>query len=382
MQTATPTADGAPDSALDAALSRLVIDLGAVRRNYHRLLAELDGVPCAGVVKADAYGLGAERVAPVLFEEGCRVFFVATLDEAVRLRAVLPEATVACLNGLLAGTEAVFTEHAIVPVINALEQIGRWRTHGLQVGRSLPAMLHVDTGMNRLGLGEDEVDRMLETPGMLEGVDWLYLISHLAIADEPDNPMNAEQLARFRRVRQSLPHTMKASFANSSGIFLGPDYHHDLARPGIALYGGRPRAGGENPMLCPIRIEGRILQVRDIGTGSTVGYRGSWRAGRPSRIATVAAGYADGYLRHLSSRGKVAVGAHLCPVVGRVSMDMITVDVTDVSPQQAIPGGTVEVLGPNVLPDAMADAAGTIGYELLTGLGSRYVRHYVDGDAA
>jgi len=190
--------------------------------------------------------------------------------------------------------------------------------------------------------------------------------------------MNAEQLNRFRRVRQYLPHKMKASLANSSGIFLGKAFHYDLGRPGIALYGGRPAAGRDNPMDCPIRIEGRILQIRTVEAGWTVGYGGSWRAGRETRIATVAAGYADGYLRHLSSAGRAAVGGVLCDVVGRVSMDMITVDVTDVPAAEAVPGGVVEVLGPTVTPDAMADAAGTIGYELLTGLGSRYVRHYVD----
>jgi alanine racemase len=193
--------------------------------------------------------------------------------------------------------------------------------------------------------------------------------------------MSGQQLARFTDVRRRLPVAMKASFANSSGIFLGPDYHHDLARPGIALYGGRPAAGSDNPMRCPIRIEGRILQVRTVEAGWTVGYGGSWRAGRESRIATVAAGYADGYLRCLSSVGRVAVGGRLCNVVGRVSMDMITVDVTDAAPADAAPGGMVEVLGPTVTPDAMADLAGTIGYELLTALGSRYVRHYVDSAA-
>ncbi|MCR9072461.1 MAG: alanine racemase [Alphaproteobacteria bacterium] len=373
-------------AAFDAALSRLTIDLGAVRLNYRRLCRELNGVPCAGVVKADGYGLGADRVAPVLYEEGCRTFFVATFDEAVALRHVLSgdtmaDAEIACLNGLLARTEASFVEHRITPVINAVEQIGRWRDQGHKEGRPLPAMLHLDTGMNRLGLDGREMERVAADPTALEGVDWRYAISHLAIADEPDHPMNGQQLARFTAMRARLPVSMRASLANSSGIFLGSAFHHDLGRPGIALYGGRPAADRENPMLCPIRIEGRILQIRTVEPGWTVGYGGTWRAQRETRIATVAAGYADGYLRSLSSAGRVAVGGRLCDVVGRVSMDSITVDVTDLPEAAVAPGGVVEVLGPTVTPDLMADAGGTIGYELLTGLGSRYVRHYIDTSA-
>lgn len=366
-----------PDAAA-AALSRLTIDLGAVRRNYRRLLIELKGVPSAAVVKADAYGLGADRIAPALWDEGCRMFFVATLDEAVRLRAVLPEATVCCLNGLLAGTEAVFLEYRVVPVLNALDQISRWRMAGERAGRELPALLHIDTGISRLGLDEDEFDWVLETPGVLGGIDWLYLMSHLASADDPDDPANAEQLAHFRHARSVLPRKMKACLANSSGIFLGTDYHFDLARPGIGLYGGRPNTEIDNPLDCPIRIEGRILQLRTVKAGRPVGYGGSWTATRDSRIATVAAGYADGYLRSLSNAGVVALGDRLCRVVGRVSMDMITVDVTDVPAADLSPGAFVEVLGPTVRPDTAADAAGTIGYELLTALGRRYRRRYVD----
>lgn len=373
-------------AAFDAALSRLTIDLGAVRTNYRRLCRELAGVPCAGVVKADGYGLGADRVAPVLYQEGCRIFFVATFDEAVALRQILPDdqmpdAEIACLNGLLAGTETAFVEHRIIPVINAIEQIGRWRDQGAKVGRALPAMLHLDTGMNRLGLDGREMDRVADDPTLLDGIDWRYAISHLAIADEADHPMNAQQLARFRSMRARLPVAMKATLANSSGIFMGSEFHHDLGRPGIALYGGRPAADRDNPMLCPIRIEGRILQIRTVEPGWTVGYGASWRAARETRIATVAAGYADGYLRSLSSAGRVAVGGRLCDVVGRVSMDSITVDVTDLPEADAAPGGMVEVLGPTVTPDSMADAGGTIGYELLTALGSRYIRHYVDTSA-
>lgn len=381
MTSASPARFPAPDSAVAGALSRLTIDLGAVRRNYRLLCRELGDVACGGVVKADGYGLGADRVAPALWQEGCRTFFVATLDEAVRLRdSVPPEAVICCLNGLLPGTGEVFLEHRITPVLNALDQVDLWRSAGARSGRPLPALLQIDTGMGRLGLDRQEWRRVLESPDLLDGVDWRYLISHLCAADEPDNPLNTGQLDRFRQARQALPRPMAASLANSSGVFLGRAYHFDLARPGIALYGGRPDPVRPNPMACPIRLEGRILQVRTLAPGESVGYAATWRANRESRIATAAVGYADGYLRHLSNAGSVALGGRLCPVVGRVSMDMITVDVSDIPASEAVPGAFVEVLGPAVTPDSAADAAGTISYELLTGLGSRYVRHYVDGD--
>jgi len=360
--------------------SRLVIDLGAIRANYRRLQAKLGTVPCAGVVKADAYGLGADRVAPVLWEEGCRVFFTATLPEAVTLRAVLPEASICVLNGLMAETPAIFTEHAIVPCLNDLEQIARWRTHASRFDRPLPAILHVDTGMSRSGLDSREFDWLLETPSLLDGIDWLYVMSHLASADEPDSPQNPLQLDRFRGIRRALPVKMGASLANSAGILLSPDYHFDLGRPGIGLYGGRPRADRPNPHACPIRLEGQVLQVRTIPTGEAVSYGATWRAERETRVATVAAGYADGYLRSLSSNGRVALADREFPVLGRVTMDMIMIDVTDAPATAVHPGMFVELLGPTVHPDRMADAAGTIGYELLTGLGTRYARQYVDSD--
>ena len=363
--------------------SVLQIDLGAVRRNYRRLLQELAGVPSAAVIKADGYGLGAERVLPALYKEGCRIFFVATLEEGVRLRPSAPtDAQICILNGVLPGTESAFREFDLTPVLNSLDQIALWRGFGEKLGQPLPAQLHVDTGMNRLGLGPDEWARVESAPELLDGIAWQYLMSHLCSADLPSDPMNRQQLNQFSSAFKTVSGRMKACFANSSGIFLGPDYHFDLARPGVALFGGRPSAEAPNPLECPIRIEGRVLQLRTVAVGEPVGYASSWKAQRESRIATLSVGYADGYIRSLSGQGMVMVGETPCPVVGRVSMDLITVDVTDVEPEQIFPGQTVEVLGPAIRPDDMADRAGTIGYELLTSLGRRYDRAYIDSEEA
>lgn len=371
-----------PQTEADGVLSRLTIDLGAIRANYRRLSAAMGAVPCAGVVKANAYGLGVERVAPVLWDEGCRIFFTATLPEAIELRAILPEASVAVLNGLVGGTEALFVEHGIIPVLGDIEQVDGWRTHGGGIGRALPAMLHVDTGMSRTGLDAGQWDRVVETPELLDGIDWLYLMSHLSCADEPEHPMNRAQLDRFIAIRtalsRSMARSMKCCLANSAGILLDPSYHFDLGRPGIGLYGGRPRADRPNPHACPIRLEGRVMQVRTIAPGTPVSYGAGWRAERETRVATIGAGYADGYLRSLSGKAEVSLSGTRCPVIGRVTMDMIMVDVTDLPESVARPGAFAELLGPEMHPDAMADAAGTISYELLTSLGTRYERRYID----
>ena len=362
-----------------AAASLLRIDLDAVAANYRLLRRRLGTAACGAAVKADAYGIGACRVARRLARAGCSVFFVATPDEALALRAELPDPgiDIAVLGGVLPGTGALYAEHRLTPVINDLGQIDRWRRVSERAGRPLEAMLHVDTGMNRLGLAPGDVDRLAETPELLEGVTWRCLISHLACADDPDDPENRAQLDRFRAVRARLP-AMPASLANSAGILLGADWHFDLARPGIALYGGAPQAGGENPMHQVVTLLGRVLQVRDIAPGMRVGYGGDYRAREPGRIATVAAGYADGYLRSSTGSARVHVGRVALPVVGRISMDLITVDVTDAPDAAVVPGALVELLGGRNTVDAAAGAAGTISYEILTSLGRRYRREYLE----
>ena len=325
-----------------------------------------------------AYGLGMAQVAPALASAGCRTFVVAHLGEGVALRHILADAEIHVLNGLMPGTAATFGNSRLVPVLNSLGDIDAWAAFCRGEGRRLPADIHIDTGMSRLGLPPVELDALADDPARLRDFTVGHVMSHLACADEPDHPMNRDQLERFRQAIGRLP-AAKRSFANSAGIFLGPDFHFDLARPGIALYGGNPRPGQPNPMAQVLRLQGKILQVRDVDTPQTVGYGASHRISGPGRIATVAVGYADGFLRSLGNAGWGFVGDIRAPIVGRVSMDLITLDVTAVPEPLARPGGRVDLIGPHNPIDAVADAAGTISYEILTGLGPRYHRVYVGG---
>jgi alanine racemase len=352
-----------PSRATTDAASILEIDLGAIVENWRFLAARVAPGLCAAVVKADAYGLGAARVAPALAAAGCRTFFVAQLDEALDLRAALPEAEIAVLNGLLPGTSGVFLDARLMPVLNDLAQVERWR----RKGQARPAILHVDTGMNRLGLPLAELGRVGDPGFPLRAV-----MSHLACAEEA-SPMNEAQRQRFEAARAQLP-AAPASFANSSGIFLGPAYHYELTRPGVALYGVNPTPERPNPMRATVRLLARVLQLHEVAPGETVGYGATHRFERPARIATIAAGYADGLLRSLSNRGRALVGGTTVPIVGRVSMDLITLDVTAADPAAVEPGSLVELVGSMHTVDDLAAEAGTIGYEILTSLGRRYHR--------
>ena len=355
--------------------ARLTIDLGAIAANWQQLAAAAPG-DVAGVVKADGYGLGAAPVARALQAAGARHFFVAHLTEGMAVRAALgPGPLVAVLNGFPPGADG---DAALVPVLNGLGDIAARTDAARAAGQALPAILHVDTGMARLGLDAAELDRVAADPGLLAGLDLLYLMTHLACADEPGHPLNAAQAHRFAAARARLP-AMPVSFANSSGLFLGPDFGSDLARPGCALYGINPMPGRPNPMRQTVTLDAPVLQVREIGPGETVGYGAGWTAPRPSRIATVAAGYADGYLRSLSGRAAGIIAGRPVPLVGRVSMDLITFDVTDVP--ELSPGDSIRLIGPDLIgpgqtPDDIAARAGTIGYEILTSLGQRYRREY------
>jgi alanine racemase len=334
------------------------------------------------VVKADAYGLGADRVGPALAAAGCRHFFVAHLDEALALRPLLPsDAQVAVLNGLLPGTAAEFRAHGITPVLNSLEQVSAWRSFTAPDSTPLPAPLaawvHIDTGMNRLGLGPDELDRLAAEPDRLAGITLAGWMTHLARADEADDPTTPAQAARFRAALARLP-AAPASLANSSGIFRGADLHFDLVRPGCALYGINPTPETANPMRQAVTLRVRILQVRPVDTGMTVGYGAAHKVARRGKVATVAVGYADGYSRSLSASGHLLVSGVAAPVIGRVSMDLITADVTDVPETALRPGMLADLIGPHRTADDVAREAGTIGYEVLTSLGRRYHRVYLD----
>ncbi len=364
----------------------LTVDLGAVVANWTQLRDRVVPAECSAVVKADAYGLGVARVVPALAAAGCRTFVVAQFEEALAVRRALepaaPEAQaevqIFSLGGLPAGCEEEFLANRILPVLNHLGEIAAWRAFASSRGEVLPAVIHIDTGMNRLGLGPDELDELAAHPERLEGIDVRYWMTHLACADEFDSPMTGEQLDRFRAALARLPKA-KASFANSSGIFHGKAHHFDLARPGCALYGVNPTPHLPNPMQGTVRLDARLLQVRNCAVPMTVGYGAAHKVTGPARIATIGVGYADGYLRSLSGKGHIFVDGIAAPIVGRISMDLITIDVTGLPESVAHAGRMVELIGPNRPVDTVAAEGGTIGYEILTSLGRRYHRVYVGG---
>ncbi|SEG69544.1 alanine racemase [Bosea lathyri] len=366
----------ATEEGFGGASGYLTIDLAILARNYQRLAAEVAPGRAAAVVKADAYGLGAERVSSTLYAEGCRHFFVAHFVEALRLKPHLPEeATLFVLNGLQPGNETAAVERGIVPVINTLEQWYQWTSAAEVLGRRLPAVLQFDTGMSRLGLPPE--DRATLT-GLLEaesGIDVLFIMSHLASADDIDSGQNEDQRAEMERITGEFPQ-FPVCFANSGGIFLGKAYHSVLARPGIALYGGAPTVGQANPMEPVVSLDVAVVQTRTVPSGTRVGYGATHVTTGKARLATIAAGYADGLLRSLSGRGAVYHDGVRLPIVGRVSMDSIIIDISAVPEGGLAPGSLVEVLGPHQTLEDVARDAGTIAYEILTGLGHRYERRY------
>ncbi|SNB68107.1 alanine racemase [Arboricoccus pini] len=362
---------------IDAAAGAvLTVDLDAVVANYRLLTRMLGGRRCAAVVKADAYGLGAEPVARKLQAAGCRHFFVAHLTEALSLRPVLDKTNnIFVLNGLNPGSEIHAVRHNITPVLNSIEQLHAWRQQAMLSYRTLPAVLQLDTGMSRLGLSQSELDSLIASPHYLEGIDLQFVMSHLACADEPDHPANRMQLENFVSMRRHLP-AIPASFANSAGIFLGSAYQADLGRPGIALYGAHPGANRSTPLSPAVKLEAKIVQLREIEAGAGVGYGHAFISSKATRLATISVGYADGWMRSLSGRGCAFLDDQPLPIVGRVSMDSMTLDVSMVPPSKLRPGALVELIGPHQSVDDIAAHAGTIGYEILTGLGTRYARRY------
>jgi alanine racemase len=348
----------------------LTVDLDAIASNW-RLLSKTHGAPTAAVVKADGYGLGAALVAPRLYQEGARHFFVAQLCEAVPLRPLLPDAMIAVLNGFDAAEAQAYLAHALHPVLGSLPEIAAYQAFARQQGRNLPALLHVDTGMNRLGLPAAELHRAAADPSLTAGIDFTYLMTHLVSAEDSGDPTNGLQRARFAQAQALFPH-LPTSFANSSGIFLGAAFRSSLARPGAALYGINPTPGRPNPMRATMRLSAPVLQLRDIQTGEGVGYNADWIASRPTTVATVALGYADGYHRAATNRGHACFDGRRLPLIGRVSMDLLTFDATDVPGLH--PGAMLELIGPAIPPDEVAVWAGTNGYEVLTSLARRFTR--------
>jgi alanine racemase len=357
----------------------LTIDLSAIEANWKKLAGMTLPVECAAVVKGDAYGCGLDPVTRRLAKAGCTTFFVADVAEGRRVRAIAPEAVIYVLNGVMPGTAQSLAAANLRPVINSTIELSEWDAFVATKGWRGGAALHVDTGMNRLGISPDEA---IALAPRLQSANhgFTLLMSHLACSEIPDHPLNDRQIRMFREIRimfRGLP----SSLANSSGIFLGGTIYCDLVRPGIALYGANPTPGRANPMRPVVELKGRIIQVRHITRGETIGYGATFSAARDSRIATVALGYGDGYLRSASAaKGKdaaqVIVAGRRCPIVGRVSMDVFTVDVTDLPDGAARRGGLATLIGDGLDVDEVGTAMGTIGYEVLTVLGKRYHRVY------
>jgi len=360
--------------------AELVIDRTATVMNRRRLARLVGTAECAAVVKADAYGTGLEGAVRALASDGCRTFFVAHPSEGIRARGAAPEAVIYVLNGLAPGSAGDYGPWRLRPVLGSSEEIAEWQDYVHATELPGEAALHVDTGMNRLGLSQSDWG---EAAGRRRdntlGFEITLLMSHLVSAEEPEAEINARQIRAFGEARALFP-GVKASLANSAGVFLGPAAHHDLVRPGYALYGGNPLPGEANPMDPVVRLSLPLLQVRDVRTGDAVGYNGTWIAGRPSRIATVALGYADGFLRSGSAptgtrAAEAIVNGIVCPVAGRISMDLLALDVTDVPGAKR--GDEAVFIGGELDVDRVGRNAGTIGYEILTQLGRRHPRREI-----
>ena len=348
----------------------LTIDLNALAKNFCTLRAAVPA-ECAAVIKANAYGLGVESVAQRLFEEGCRHFFVANAKEGLELRSILSDGSIYVFEGVSPGGEETLLAANLVPVLNSIEQIRCWRV----AAPGFSTVVHIDTGMSRLGLSALEVEQVANEY-LLDNLDLKYVLTHLACADEPSHSLNATQLERFDNLRTKLP-AAKTSIGNSAGSLVGGGYCGDLARPGIALFGGNPISLNELSMETVVSLQGTIIQVREITETVTVGYGASHTIVAPARLAIVGVGYADGYPRALSNRGVAFLAGKKVPVVGRVSMDLIALDVSEIPPDCVKPGELVELLGNNIPLDEFACLAGTISYEILTGIGQRWFRNYV-----
>lgn len=372
--------------AFDAAGLRLTVDLGALVENWQDMARRSGRARTGAVVKADAYGLGIEEVGETLYIAGARDFFVATAEEGATLRSYAPEARIFVLCGIWPGMQRTFFDNDLVPVISSEEQLAFWMAILADYGE-YPCALQVDTGFNRLGLTVEDALALADDVSRPASFSPVLVMSHLACGDDPKSEMNRQQLESFRQVSAAFE-GIESSLSASAGIFLGPKYHFDLTRPGIALYGGEALVGVANPMRPVATAEARIIQVRQVKAGEAVSYGRAMQLTRDSRLAIVSAGYADGYMRSQSSGGvplrqtgiaggQGFIAGHRVPVAGRITMDLTIFDVTDMPEGLVRAGDYVELFGNNVLVDDAARAAGTIGYEMLTSMGLRHQRRYL-----
>ncbi len=366
----------------------LSINLDALVSNW-RSLRDLSGeAECAAVVKANAYGLGIEEGVPALLRAGCKTFFVAHLSEGLRVRKCTPNSVIFVLNGLVPAAAAVFAQNALSPVLGSPYEIAQWAAFCAENKQRFPAAIHIDTGMSRLGLSVAETHDFAATLRD-QPFDLTLVMSHFIRSEEAEHPINQKQIDTFSALLRLFP-GIPASLANSSGIFLPQKPHFNLVRPGYALYGGNPLPEQPNPMKPVIKLQARIIQIRDVPLGTDVGYNGRWTSPKPCRLATISVGYADGYPRSASGTsekhaaktpaGAVLINGILCPLVGTISMDLMVIDVSDVPVSVLQPGAVVTLIGDCLTIDSVGENAGTIGYEILTNLGQRYTRHYISSD--
>lgn len=355
----------------------LTIDLDAIADNYKTLANMVAPAQCSAIVKADAYGLGAKHVGPALYEAGCRFFFVAELVEAFELKNVLPsDAEIAVLNGILPGAEEMTAQAKIIPVLNSWNAITRWQQLCQKQKKRLAAILQIDTGMSRLGLDHDELHHLISEPTIFADANIKLVISHLAMSDEEKSPANPAQLEAMKKALSKLP-PCKVAFSASGGIFLGADYYFDMVRPGIALYGVDPLARRSTVIKPVLQLQARVIQTRHVKQGTAIGYGGTFITERDSTITTLSVGYADGWLRALGNKGFAFFQGKRVPIIGRVSMDSITLDTTDLGENVPKPGDFVELIGKHQSLENVARDAGTIAYEILTALSHRYERIYL-----
>ncbi|HEY2033044.1 MAG TPA: alanine racemase [Rhizomicrobium sp.] len=359
--------------------ARLTVRLGAIAANYRTFQRLSGNAAVAGVVKADGYGCGALEAAKMLRAAGCDTFFVARLREGIEVRKVISDARIFVLDGVQRETIPALVSHKLTPVLNSLDEIALWSDAAQTARTEYDAAIHFDTGMNRLGLPHDELNTLAgELNSRLNGIKLVLLMSHLACADDSESDMNREQFSRFKSALARLP-AVPASLASSGGVLLGKDYVFDMVRPGIGLYGGNPQVSSKpNPFAVVALMTGKILQLRRVDSDGSVGYGATFRIGRDTTLATVALGYADGLMRALSNSGFGAIAGHRAPIAGRVSMDLVTLDVTDVPASELKVGADVEFFGDTISLEEAAAAANTANYELLTSLGPRLPRRYVE----
>jgi alanine racemase len=373
-QAVSTTLTGLPPSAYSA----LIVNLHATVENYTKLSSIAGKAECAAVLKADSYGLGAVPIALRLQENGCRTFFVAYIDEGIQLRQAFIqhniEVDIFVLNGLLPGLESTFTDYNLIPTLTDLDQVNRWQEYAKTVGRKLPASLHIDTGMARTGLPGKEIQSLLESQ-LLSGIDIKLILSQMVYSHGEDPVYSAFQRQRFESALRQLPKA-PASLAKSGAIFLGADYHYQMVRPGIGLHGINPTTDQENPLLPVVSLWAKVYQVQDVVCGQTIGYSQTFQIKSPMKIATITLGYADGYPWALANKGYVYFGDYQAPIVGRISMDLMTVDVTHVPEALVHNGAWAQIIGQEITIDKIAQAAGTVPYEVLLGLGKRFQRIY------